>query len=99
LIERGLVEDCSEAHQSESGKFFLHITALGVACMNVGYILRDPRPMSGAEMKQITAAKEERDGTTTHQPTTEANPAAGTAEAGQGQPGRETAGTRERTSA
>jgi hypothetical protein len=59
LLERGLVEDCSEAHQSESGKFFVRITPLGVACMSVGYMLRDPRPISVPELRQLVAAKEE----------------------------------------
>jgi hypothetical protein len=64
LLERGLVEDCREAHQSENGKYFVRITPLGIACMSVGYMLRDPRPMSGGEMKMIVAAKDEHDAAT-----------------------------------
>jgi hypothetical protein len=55
LIERGLIEDLQEAHQSESGKFFVHITALGIMCMNFGRMLREPRKPSTNELKQITA--------------------------------------------
>lgn len=74
LIERGLVEDCAQAHQSVSGKFFVHITALGIACMNVGYMLRDPRQMSGGEMQRLIEAKEEHDAATGQQQPAEAHP-------------------------
>jgi hypothetical protein len=53
LLERGLIEDCSQAHQSESGKYFVHITALGIACMNVGYLPKDARHPSSAELKLL----------------------------------------------
>ena len=59
LIARGLIEDLQEAQQRESGRYFVHITALGILCMNFGRMLRDPRKPNSNELKLISTPKEE----------------------------------------
>jgi hypothetical protein len=61
LLERGLIEDLTEAHKMASGKYFVHITALGIACMNFGQMLREPRRPDSHELKQLTATENNRE--------------------------------------
>jgi hypothetical protein len=51
LWERGLIEDLTWTDLKESGKYFLRLTQLGDICLSLGYMLRDPRKVTLAEMK------------------------------------------------
>ena len=53
LLERGLIEDLQQAHHNESGRYFVHITPLGIMCMNYGQMLRDPRLPNSHELKLL----------------------------------------------
>jgi hypothetical protein len=68
LLERGLIEDLTEVHKMETGKYFVHITALGIACMNFGKMLREPRKPDNHEMKQLMDSEKNRESQQTLRP-------------------------------
>jgi hypothetical protein len=51
LWERGLIEDLTWTDLKDSGKYFLRLTQLGDICLSLGYMLREPRKVTLAEMK------------------------------------------------
>ena len=52
LLERGLVEDLTRTELGvNAGKLFCRITPLGVYCLGVGYMLKEPRIITEASMK------------------------------------------------
>ena len=53
LWERGLVEDLTETELGPAGRYFVRITALGVACLHLGVMLRDPRKAADAEIQGL----------------------------------------------
>lgn len=55
LWERGLVEDLTETELGASGRYFVRITLLGQVCLNLGYMLREPRKATEPELKKLGA--------------------------------------------
>jgi hypothetical protein len=53
LWERGLIEDLTQTEMGNSGKYFARITRLGEICLQVGFMLRDVRSVTEAEMKLL----------------------------------------------
>jgi hypothetical protein len=51
LWERGLIEDLTWTDLKEGGKYFVRLTQLGDICLSLGYMLREPRKVTLAEMK------------------------------------------------
>jgi hypothetical protein len=51
LRDRGLVEDLS-AEMGNGGTYFVRITKLGQFCYGIGYMLKDPRPTTEAEIRK-----------------------------------------------
>lgn len=78
LYERGLVEDLTETELGHSaGRYFTRITKLGEICLGLGYMLRDPRKTTEAEIKKYSeqeAAEQQRTAETLAAPPTSANP-------------------------
>jgi hypothetical protein len=56
LFERGLIEDLTWTDLGEGGKYFVRITNAGLVCLGLGYMLREPRKVSEAELKRLGAA-------------------------------------------
>lgn len=57
LFERGLIEDLTETDLGAGGQYFVRITQLGKACLGLGYMLRDPRTATEAEIKKSIEAE------------------------------------------
>lgn len=55
LMVRGLIEDLTWTDLREDGKYFVRLTKLGEFCLGVGYMLREPRLTSEAEMRKYAA--------------------------------------------
>jgi hypothetical protein len=55
LWERGLIEDLTWTDLREGGKYFLRLTQLGDICLSLGYMLREPRKVTLAEMRFLAA--------------------------------------------
>jgi hypothetical protein len=55
LLERGLIEDLTWTDLREGGKYFLRLTQLGDICLSLGYMLREPRKVTLAEMRFLAA--------------------------------------------
>lgn len=53
LLERGLIEDLTRLHNNESGRYRVHITALGILCLNKGQMLREARKMHPHELEAL----------------------------------------------
>lgn len=51
LLERGLIEDMTET-MGAGGKYFVRITPLGQFCYGIGYMLRDARATTEAEIQK-----------------------------------------------
>ena len=60
LLERGLIEDMTQT-MGNGGTYFVRITPLGQFCYGIGYMLKDARPTTEAEIKKYitTPAKPE----------------------------------------
>ena len=55
LAERGLIENLSQTELGNAGVHFVRITPMGEHCLGLGYMLRDPREMTGYELTQFPA--------------------------------------------
>lgn len=53
LWERGLIEDLTETELGSGGRYFVRITTLGVVCLGLGMMLRDPRKVTEAEIQGL----------------------------------------------
>jgi hypothetical protein len=51
LFERGLIEDLTWTDLHEAGKYFVRLTQLGDICLSLGYMLRESRQVTLAEMR------------------------------------------------
>lgn len=60
LVERGLIEDMTQT-MGNGGTYFVRITPLGQFCYGIGYMIKDARPTTEAEIKKYitTPAKPE----------------------------------------
>jgi len=56
LLERGLIEDLTNTDFGRGARYFIHITPLGEVCLGLGYMLRDPRRTSEAEIRKYLAS-------------------------------------------
>jgi hypothetical protein len=54
LLERGLIEDLTATDLGSAGKYFVRITPLGIVCLGLGVMLRDPRRVTDAELKALS---------------------------------------------
>ena len=52
LVVRGLIEDMSATQLGNAGSYFVRITPLGQFCYGIGYMLKDARPTTEAEIKK-----------------------------------------------
>lgn len=50
LMERGLVEDLSQTEIGNAGIYFVRITKLGMICLRLGMMLKEPRPTTEKEI-------------------------------------------------
>jgi hypothetical protein len=53
LWERGLIEDLTGTEMETAGRYFVRITPLGLVCLGLGYMLREPRKATEHEMMQL----------------------------------------------
>ena len=53
LVERGLVEDLSHTDLGKAGIYFVHITPIGLRCLDLGMMLKEPRFTTEKEMTKI----------------------------------------------
>jgi hypothetical protein len=53
LFERGLIEDLTWTDLKEGGKYFVRLTQLGDICLSLGYMLRETRKVTLAEMRYL----------------------------------------------
>jgi hypothetical protein len=56
LQERGLVEDLTATDLGKAGVYFVHITPLGLRCLGMGLMLKEPRIVSEKEMNKYISA-------------------------------------------
>jgi hypothetical protein len=68
LVERGLVEDLSKSDLGNAGAYFVRITPLGEYCLALGYMLREPRVMTDAEVKRFPVIENPTDAQTQEHP-------------------------------
>jgi hypothetical protein len=52
LVERGLIEDLSQTPLGHGGTYFVRITPLGQFCYGIGYMIKDARPTTEAEIRK-----------------------------------------------
>ena len=57
LLDRGLIEDLTATELGNGGKFFVRITPLGLYCLGLGYMLKNPRITTETEMKNLAASQ------------------------------------------
>lgn len=50
LMDRGMVEDLSHSELGAAGVYFVRITTIGLRCLNLGMMLKEPRHTSEKEM-------------------------------------------------
>jgi hypothetical protein len=55
LFDRGLIEDLTWTDHGERGKYFVRLTQLGDICLSLGYMLRETRKVTLAEMRFLAA--------------------------------------------
>jgi hypothetical protein len=52
LVVRGLIEDMCGTEMGNAGTYFVRITPLGQFCYGIGYMLKDARPTTEAEIQK-----------------------------------------------
>lgn len=56
LLDRGLIEDLTNTELGSRGVYFVRITPLGILCLALGLMLKQPRKTSEQEMKKLGAS-------------------------------------------
>jgi len=61
LMDRGLIEDLSHTPLGPAGIYFVRITSIGVRCLNLGLMLKEPRITTDQEMNKYVTAPPKQD--------------------------------------